>query len=416
MRTFHLIPFFLSACGTSQTPTTSPPPAAAPVVASVTPSATAGAARSERAMPAPAPVGTDGKQTFTSGATVVIAPGWSVAMNGNAALIVGPEPDLKVAIVDGGATSPDEAIRAAWAVVHPGFARPLKLAQNRPGRRGWEETKLYTYETSPNEKLVVMARAMRKDGKWAAVAIESGLATVEKRAAQLRKISDTFLPAGAKRESFEGKKANPLDKPRIDAILASADKAREAAGIPGEGIALVQGGKIVYEGGLGVRALGKPEKVGAHTAFMIASNTKSFTTLLLAKLVDEKKLAWDTPVASIYPAFKLGDAETTKKVLVSHLVCACTGMPRQDLEWLFQFPTQTAKSSLDLLGTMQPTTKFGETFQYSNLMASAAGYVAGAMVSPKKELGAAYDEAMQSSIFTPLGMTESTFDWAKAMK
>ena len=70
---------------------------------------------------------------------------------------------------------------------------------------------------------------------------------------------------------------------------------------------------------------------------MLASNTKSMTTLLLATLVDEGKLTWDTPVIAVMPDFKLGDPETTKQVLIKHLVCACTGLPRQDFEWLFEF-------------------------------------------------------------------------------
>jgi CubicO group peptidase (beta-lactamase class C family) len=37
---------------------------------------------------------------------------------------------------------------------------------------------------------------------------------------------------------------------------------------------------------------------------MAASNTKGMTTLLLAELVDEKKLKWDEPVVDVYPAFK----------------------------------------------------------------------------------------------------------------
>ena len=102
-----------------------------------------------------------------------------------------------------------------------------------------------------------------------------------------------------------------------------------------------------------------------------------------------------------YPAFKLGDPDTTKKVLVKNLICACTGLPRQDLEWLFEFKNATPQSSLALLGTMQPTSKFGEVFQYSNLMASAAGYIGGHIVYPDRELGAAYDEAMQKKIFDP---------------
>ena len=65
---------------------------------------------------------------------------------------------------------------------------------------------------------------------------------------------------------------------------------------------------------------------------------------------------------------------------------------------------------------MQPTSKFGEVFQYSNLMAAAAGFIGGAIAYPEQELGAAYDEAMQTKIFEPLGMKHTTFDFARALK
>jgi CubicO group peptidase (beta-lactamase class C family) len=64
---------------------------------------------------------------------------------------------------------------------------------------------------------------------------------------------------------------------------------------------------------------------------------------------------------------------------------------------------------------MQPTSKFGEVFQYSNLMATAAGYIGAHFVYPHKELGAAYDEALQEKIFDPLGMKSTTFDYARAL-
>ncbi len=121
-------------------------------------------------------------------------------------------------------------------------------------------------------------------------------------------------------------------------------------------------------------------------------------------------------MTSLYPSFKLGNDDTTKQVLVKHLVCACTGLPRQDFEWLFNFEKQTPETEMSLLATVQPTTKFGEAFQYSNLLAGAAGFIAGHVLFPKKELGAAYDEAMQSRVFGPLGMTETTFDYARALR
>ena len=108
--------------------------------------------------------------------------------------------------------------------------------------------------------------------------------------------------------------------------------------MPGVVVGIVQDGKVVFAGGFGVRELGKPAPVDADTTVMIASNTKALTTLLLAKLVDAKgNSTWDTPVTSVLPSFKLGDADTTQQVLIKHLICACTGLPRQDLEWLFEF-------------------------------------------------------------------------------
>lgn len=62
-----------------------------------------------------------------------------------------------------------------------------------------------------------------------------------------------------------------------------------------------------------------------------------------------------------------------------------------------------------------PTSKFGDLFQYNNQLASAAGYLGGHILYPKMELGAAYDRAMEAKVFKPLGMKDSTFDYAEGM-
>jgi CubicO group peptidase (beta-lactamase class C family) len=49
-------------------------------------------------------------------------------------------------------------------------------------------------------------------------------------------------------------------------------------------------------------------------------------------------------------------------------------------------------------------------------MAAAAGYIGGSKAVPGKEWGAAYDEAMRTKVFEPLGMTTTTFDFAQALK
>ncbi|MGN6392376.1 MAG: serine hydrolase domain-containing protein, partial [Gemmatimonadales bacterium] len=145
-------------------------------------------------------------------------------------------------------------------------------------------------------------------------------------------------------------------------------------------------------------------------------NTKAMTTLLLARLVDEHRLTWTTPVTTLLPSFRLGDSATTREVLVKHLICACTGLPRQDYEWLFQFQGLTPERAMATLAGMQPTTKFGEMFQYSNPLAAAAGFVGGHVLYPRLELGAAYDSAMRGQVFGPQGMRATTFDYAKALR
>src|SRR5262249_38964094 len=150
--------------------------------------------------------------------------------------------------------------------------------------------------------------------------------------------------------------------------------------------------------------------------FMVASNTKAFATLMLAKLVDAGKISWDTPATTLLPSFKLGSADTTSQVQVKHLICACTGLPRQDLEGMLEWEGGTPAKAMEVLGTMQPTSGFGELFQYSNGMAAAAGFIGGHVVYPKLELGAAFDEAMQTLVFGPLQMRATTFDFVKGRR
>src|SRR5215467_6859965 len=365
---------------------------------------------------APERVSADTPRTTAGGATFTVPAGWSMVTAKDLVVLETPEPDTHVAIFDAAAGDAAAAVTAAWAAYKPESKRPVKLVTPRPAKEGWDERQIFDYETSPNERAAVEALALRAGTSWTVIILDGTDPTVEKRGAAVNLVFGSLRPKGYKRESFAGRQAHPLDAETIAKLTAFVESSMKQLGIPGVSLAFIDKGKIVYEGGLGVRELGKPTRVDENTLFMAASNTKGMTTLLLAELVDQKKLRWDQPVIEIYPSFKLGDAETTKKVLVKNLICACTGLPRQDLEWLFEFKKATPESSLALLGTMQPTSKFGEAFQYSNLMAAAAGYVGAHLVYPSRELGAAYDEAMQKKIFDPLGMSATTFNMARALK
>jgi CubicO group peptidase (beta-lactamase class C family) len=365
---------------------------------------------------APERLTADTPRVTPGGAAFTAPAGWSIVTGKNLVILEPPETDTHIAIVDTQAADAAAAVAAAWAVYKPDFNRPLRMTTPSPAREGWEEQQVFNYATSPNEHAVVVAIAFRVGGNWTVALLDGNQSTFEKRGSPIGLIMGSLRPKSYSRETFAGRKAHPLDAERIAQIKSFVETSMRQLEIPGASIALVDGGKVVYEGGFGVRELGKPERVDENTLFMAGSNTKGMTTLLLSELVDEKKLRWDEPVTEAYPSFKLGDADTTKRVLVKNLICACTGLPRQDMEWLFEFKNATPESSLALLGTMQPTSKFGEVFQYSNLMASAAGYIGAHLLYPNKELGAAYDEAMQRKIFDPLGMKSATFDMGRALR
>ena len=350
------------------------------------------------------------------GATFTVPAGWSLETGKDLVVLTPPETDSHVAIFDAGAAADAKAAAtAAWVAYKGKETHPVKLVTANAPKDGWDERQSVDYETSPNERATIGVMALRAGKNWTVIVLDATDMTAEKRAAPIGLIIETLRPKGYSKETFAGRQAHPLDAARIAQLTDFVQNGMKLLDVPGVGLAFLDHGKVVYAGGLGVRELGKPEKVDANTLFMAASNTKGMTTLLLARLVDEGKLKWDEPVVDVYPKFKLGDAETTKKVLVKNLVCACTGLPRQDLEWLFEFKDATPESALALLGTMQPTSKFGEVFQYSNLMAAAAGYISGHIAYPNLELGAAYDKAMQTMIFDPLQMNSTTFDYAKAL-
>ncbi|MEO8365598.1 MAG: serine hydrolase domain-containing protein [Pseudoxanthomonas sp.] len=347
------------------------------------------------------------------GTTFILPAGWTQRVQDNAVLVMPPEGDgSRLAIVDAKGATADAAIAEGWAIL--GMTPKFLVATDAAPKDGWDARRFYDYDVAANAKRAVGASAYRKGTAWTVVVVDVDQAIAEKRGSQFGKISQRLQPAGYTRETFAGRTAHKLDAARLQQVAAFVEQMREEFDVPGVAIGIVQDGKVVMSQGFGVRELGKPEKVDGDTRFMIASNTKALTTLMLAKLVDAGKLDWNARAEDVYPAFKLGDAATTDKVLVKHLVCACTGVPRQDYEWLFEGEKQTPEKVMATLGTMQPTSGFGELFQYSNPMAAAAGYIGGQVAYPGTELGAGYDQAMQALVFDPLGMRNTTFDYAKA--
>ncbi|MFN0247299.1 MAG: serine hydrolase domain-containing protein [Kofleriaceae bacterium] len=407
-RTLALVAF--AACSSPAKPVTGPEPSGGDVSA---PEPTPTPAQSPDE-PAAEKMAADTPKTTVAGNTFIVAAEWSMRVRGSGTIVEAPEGGSSFAIYDlPDAKDAADAVAKAWAQYKGNVPYPLVNSTTAADNDGWSKITAFSYDVPPNLKRAMGANALFANGVWTVIVFDFETAIAEKRGAQLGLMLGKLLPKGRARESFAGKKAATLDKAKIDQLIEFVETGVKATGVPGVSLGIVQNGKVIYAGGVGVRQLGKPAKVDGDTKFMIASNTKALATLMLAKLVDQKKITWDTKATEVMPKFKLGDADTTSKVQIKHLICACTGLPRQDFEWLFQWSGVTPAQVMETLGTMQPTSKFGELFQYSNPLAAAAGFVGGHVANPTLELGAAFDKAMQSLVFGPLQMNATTFDFKK---
>lgn len=358
---------------------------------------------------------TDSPRVTVGGVRYAAPAGWTSVVQGALIVLSAQEGDSRLAIIESTAAEPDAAVAEAWALYRGVPPPPLKLATELPGREGWERVRRYSYELSPNEKRGLVVIARRHANGWVVSIQDASNATLGKRSAQFSLIGESLRPASYELESFAGRRAHLLDAVRLRKLDELVELGLAELGVPGAAVAIVQGDRVVRARGYGARQLGRGVPVDADTLFPIASNTKALTTLLLAQLVDEGKLRWDEVVTEAYPGFKLGDPATTAATRIEHLVCACTGLPRKDLELQFEFGRVTPQMAIAGLAQIQPSTKFGETYQYSNQLAAAAGFIAGHVAAPGRELGTSYTEAVQGRIFNPLGMRLSTFDIARAL-
>ena len=354
--------------------------------------------------------------TLPSGTTMTIAEGWTTTALDDGLTLEGPERKLKIEFVEiYDAENAAEALASAWSRRFPGFDRELVASADEPGREGWDAYTDATYKTSPEENRLVYAHTAQKDSLTVVYLLDVPLGDFQRRSSEVSLVGASLRPAGYEREMYTAKTPRPLDEQMLAEITAFMERAAEVADVPGLAFILFENDKVLVETGIGVRERGGDEPVTADTLFLIASNSKPLTTLLMAKLEAEGRFQWDTPVTEVYPDFRLGDPEITGQVLMKHLVCACTGLPRQDLEWLFTFQDFSPEEQFEILATMQPTTEFGELFQYSNPLASAAGFIAANLVLPDERLGPAFDQTMQEMVFDPLGMNRTTLSFEEVL-
>jgi CubicO group peptidase (beta-lactamase class C family) len=168
--------------------------------------------------------------------------------------------------------------------------------------------------------------------------------------------------------------------------------------LPGIAVGVIDDGKVVYTRTLGELESGKP--IDTDTLFKIASNSKSMTVTLLARLVEEGKLHWDDPVTKYLPSFRMYDPWVTANMQVGDLLVHHSGLPEGagDL-MLWPEPNRfTPRDVVHGLRYLKPAYSFRGGYGYDNTLYIVAGQVAAAAG------GAPYPTLMRREVFQPLGL------------
>lgn len=216
-----------------------------------------------------------------------------------------------------------------------------------------------------------------------------------------------------KRLDLTDVKAKPFTKEMLEDLKAYVEDARQRFHVSGASMAIVQDGNVIYTDGFGTTAPDNGQPVTTDTLFMIGSVTKSMTTMMMGTLVDDGILDWNQPVTRILPSFALSDAASTPQIRVRDLVNMSSGVAAYDTVWLVD--DLTPDELLAQLNEIPVAAPPGKMWNYSNQMVTSGGYIS-ALASgvPMNGLYEGYIYLVQSRVFDPIGMANTTFDFDAA--
>ncbi len=189
---------------------------------------------------------------------------------------------------------------------------------------------------------------------------------------------------------------------------------RERHSLPAIAAAAVKGDSIVDAAVIGVRVVGEPDVAALGDRFHIASCTKSFTSMLVAMLVEEGRLAWSTTLGEALPQLRGKVLEGYLRVRLDQLLSHTGGIPPytnfgqnrlEELASLQGTPQeQRARFLVEVLN--EPiAASAGEQELYSN-----SGYAA-ASVLVEQAAGKPWEDLVRERIFVPLQMGSAGFGW-----
>ncbi|WP_422954347.1 serine hydrolase domain-containing protein [Undibacterium sp. TC4M20W] len=190
-----------------------------------------------------------------------------------------------------------------------------------------------------------------------------------------------------------------------DALRAEVERFRSTNNFPAVSVTIVNQDKVENVV-TGTRQVNGSQAVQSTDLFQLGSLTKAATATLVGRLVEQKKLRWDSTIAEIFPAWRTQIRAEYLNVTVEQLLRHRSGLPREVNDGTIEkaLPLLTGDLLADRRGLavllLQDAPEYppNSKMVYSNIGYALAGLMA------EVAGGDSYENLMQKEVFAPLGI------------
>ncbi len=177
--------------------------------------------------------------------------------------------------------------------------------------------------------------------------------------------------------------------------------------LPGVIAAEIDGGRLTSLAAIGQRKQGATERISPGDLVHLGSCTKAMTATLLALLVQENHIEWESTVGAVLPDLRDDMHPSYRQVTLRQLLTHSGGLPAHD-ERIFRAdsrlsPTQQRRALFNELLASEPDYPPGSRHVYSNLGYMLAGLMAETVT------GQSWEQLMRMRLFRPLRMETAGF-------
>ncbi len=202
-------------------------------------------------------------------------------------------------------------------------------------------------------------------------------------------------------------------------VAATVERVLAAHKIPSMSAVVIRGGAADPEIVRGVRRVGGTEPVRTNERWLLGSDTKAMTAVLVGRLVEQGKLSWSTRLDAMLPKLAEGMSPEYRDVTLLDLLSHFAGLPETVsraetdeayVNSIFADRRPLPEQRLDYLqaALSDPPVALPRTrHSYSNTDFILAAAIA------ERAVGRPYEQLMHEMVFKPLGMKSATFDEAR---